>query len=381
MRRNISLFLAAILIVGFAACEREISVTGVSLDRSALEITVGETERLIATVRPDNADDPSVTWSSSNTTVATVNASGVVTAVAAGTATITVTTVDGEHTATAIVTVPAVGVTGITLHRTSIGIGISTTGTFIATITPANATNQNIEWTSNNTSVATVVNGVVTAVSEGRATITATTIDGNFEATALVDVFPTEMVTDAGVEIGGVRWATRNVGMPGAFVDNPEHLGMLYQWNRPVGWTPGGLLINHEGGTTWSATPTTTSWYSQNNPCPEGWRVPTHSELQSLVNSGHTWTTNWSSTGVRGHLFGTAPNQVFLPVVGSRSVSGTPHFATAYWSETRGGTDWTNGAWVLSFVQFDGSVIRIANGLGSINGALSHGNSVRCVAR
>ena len=81
-----------------------VSVTGVSLDKTELSLTVGGTETLTATVAPDNATDKTVTWTSSNPSVATVE-NGVVTAVAPGTAVITATTQDGNHTATCAVTV------------------------------------------------------------------------------------------------------------------------------------------------------------------------------------------------------------------------------------------------------------------------------------
>lgn len=80
-------------------------VTGVTLDQTDLTLFTGQSEQLTATVTPDNATNKNVTWSSDNETVATVDANGNVTAVAAGTATITVTTEDGSHTATCKVTV------------------------------------------------------------------------------------------------------------------------------------------------------------------------------------------------------------------------------------------------------------------------------------
>ena len=82
-----------------------VSVTGVSLDKTELSLTVGGTETLTATITPDNATNKNLTWSSDDTSVATVDASGLVTAVSAGTATITVTTEDGAKTATCTVTV------------------------------------------------------------------------------------------------------------------------------------------------------------------------------------------------------------------------------------------------------------------------------------
>ena len=82
-----------------------VPVTGVSLNKSSTSIEEASTEQLVATVIPSNADDKSVIWSSSNTSVATVDSSGVVTAVSAGTSTITVTTNDGGYTDTCAVTV------------------------------------------------------------------------------------------------------------------------------------------------------------------------------------------------------------------------------------------------------------------------------------
>ena len=82
-----------------------IPVTGVTLNKTSLGLTVGGSERLTATVTPNDATDKSVTWASSNTAVATVDANGTVTAVSAGTATITVTTADGAKTAACTVTV------------------------------------------------------------------------------------------------------------------------------------------------------------------------------------------------------------------------------------------------------------------------------------
>lgn len=82
-----------------------IDVTGVTLNKSTSTVLVGGTEQLTATVAPSNATTKTVSWSSSTPSVATVNSSGLVTGVSAGTATITVTTVDGSKTANCVVTV------------------------------------------------------------------------------------------------------------------------------------------------------------------------------------------------------------------------------------------------------------------------------------
>ena len=169
-----------------------IHVTSVSLDKTTLSLTVGGSETLTATITPDNASNKNVTWESSNTNVATVDANGKVTAIGAGTATITVTTEDGSKTATCAVTVTAatVSVSGVTLNKTALSLTVGDTETLTATITPDNATNKNVTWSSDTPSVASVNNGVVTAVAPGTATITVTTVDGGFTATCTVTVRP-----------------------------------------------------------------------------------------------------------------------------------------------------------------------------------------------
>ena len=83
----------------------EVSVTSVSLNKSTLDIKVGETATLTATINPTNATNKNVTWKSDNTQIATVDTAGKVTAIKEGTAKITVKTKDGNYTATCIVTV------------------------------------------------------------------------------------------------------------------------------------------------------------------------------------------------------------------------------------------------------------------------------------
>lgn len=161
--------------------------TGVSLSSSSMTIKVGDTSTLTATVSPSNASNKGVSWSSSNSSIATVSA-GTVTGVAPGTCTITVTTSDGGYTATCNVTVVSAltPVTSVSLNTNSALIGSQgTTATHTvqlsATVLPTNATDRSVSWTSSNTSIATVSSsGLVTAgLTPGTATITATSNDGS----------------------------------------------------------------------------------------------------------------------------------------------------------------------------------------------------------
>ena len=136
---------------------------------------------------------------------------------------------------------------------------------------------------------------------------------------------------DAGVVINGVRWATRNVDIPGTFVRNPHDVGMFYQWNSAKAWN-----ATTEHVANWG-TPDTQSWGwdSANDPCPRGWRLPTLTELQILFNAGYVVATQ---NGVNGALFGRAPNQIFLPAGGWRYRTDgslrSSNLGGAYWSAT-----------------------------------------------
>jgi uncharacterized protein YjdB len=173
-----------------------IRVTGVALNKNSFTITAGEEETLTANITPSDATRQNVTWRSDNTTVARVDENGVVSALSAGIAVITVTTRNGGYTATCTVTVEAapVGVvTGVTLNRSTLtltgGTGSNNTATLTATVQPTDAINKNISWSSSNEGVATVnTSGLVTGVAPGNAVITVTTEESGYTATCAVTV-------------------------------------------------------------------------------------------------------------------------------------------------------------------------------------------------
>ena len=179
-----------------------VSVTGVKLDVNSLEIESGQVIKLNATVLPSDATITDVSWSSDNMSVAEVSDSGVVMAGEVGTANITVTTLDGGFTDTCAVTVvsESVAVTGVELDKSSAELDIGDTLTLTATVKPDNATNKNVSWSSSDTDVATVNNGLVTAVASGTATITVTTQDGSKTADCAITV--KEEVSPVGLSLG-----------------------------------------------------------------------------------------------------------------------------------------------------------------------------------
>lgn len=153
------------------------SVTDITLNKTEGTLAVGDTETLVATIAPAGATNKMVEWSSSDESVATVDENGKVTALKAGTATITAKALDGDKTATFTLTVKEAA-TSVTLNKTAIELSVGASETLTATIAPSGADDA-VEWTTSDESVATVdENGKVTAVKAGTATITVTTKNG-----------------------------------------------------------------------------------------------------------------------------------------------------------------------------------------------------------
>ena len=165
---------------------KEVSVTGVSLNKTSVSLNKGDKLILSATISPSNATNKKITWSSSNQNVATVD-NGNVTAVGVGSAIIGVKTSNGKI-ATCQITVSnkEVLVTGVSLNKTSTSLNKGDKFILSATISPSNATNKKITWSSSNQNVATVDNGNVTAVGVGNATITAKTSNGKIATCQII---------------------------------------------------------------------------------------------------------------------------------------------------------------------------------------------------
>ena len=152
-----------------------IEVTSVELSRTSVELLLGESVELTASVYPENATDKTVTWSSSNTEVATV-VDGEITAVAAGSAVVTAQA--GNVKAECSVTVTIIDVTSIRISQTFATLSTGETLELTASVEPENATYKDIAWSSSDTGVATVTDGKVTAVAAGSVVITAAASNG-----------------------------------------------------------------------------------------------------------------------------------------------------------------------------------------------------------
>lgn len=168
-------------------------VTGISMSETTVELKPGETHQLTATVLPQNASNAEVTWYSDKESVAKVSQSGLVSAVSTGEATIHVVTSDGGKMATCLVKV-GTPVKGITLSISSKTLYVGDPSLDIsATLTPANATDKSLEWSSSDPEVASIAPGaalhaVIKPLKPGKTTITATTKDGGFTASCEVTV-------------------------------------------------------------------------------------------------------------------------------------------------------------------------------------------------
>lgn len=311
------------------------SVETIALDKNSLTMYVGDSPvSLVATVLPEDAFNKTVFWSSSNTSIATVNAEGQVTAVSNGTATITATAEDGSGVNASCLVTVCTHVESVSLNTTEININKGNTYTLTATVLPTNASDKSVAWTSGDPSIATVdESGKVTAVNGGSTTITVTTKDGGKHA--ICEVIVNNDYVDLGLS---VKWANWNVG-----ASKPEEYGDYFAWGE----------TSPKSNYSWSsyrwckADANKLTKYCNNRDygyngytdklttlLPEDdaarvnwggkWRIPTDEEWTELrKNCTWTWTT---LNGVKGrkvtsNMPGYTDKWIFFPFAGYRSGS------------------------------------------------------------
>ena len=171
---------------------KKVEVTGISISATSRSLYVGNTFQLKANVEPTTATFPQITWKSDNPAVATVDQFGLVRAVGVGTTYISAASDDNPFIVKKCKITSGIQATGVTLNATSVELYETATKMLVPTITPANATNKKVIWSSSDPSVASVnVDGVVTAVSQGTAVITCTTQDSSRTAKCTVKVLKT----------------------------------------------------------------------------------------------------------------------------------------------------------------------------------------------
>ena len=185
----------------------KVAVSGITLNNSTLSLTTGQNFTLQAMLSPSNATNKEVTWESSDAGVAAVSKDGVVTAKKAGKATIVAKAADesGKY-ASCVVTVTEAKkeVTGVTLNKSSLNLGVGGSEVLSATVLPADATNKQVTWLSSTPSIATVSqSGVVTGVKEGTTQISVITADGSKTAICSV-IVSGQTQTEPGTQTGGI---------------------------------------------------------------------------------------------------------------------------------------------------------------------------------
>ena len=206
----------------------DIPVSNITLNQTSAILHPTNTLMLMATIMPSNATDKTVTWSSSSTN-ATVDSSGVVTAVSAGKAVIRVTTTSGNLVATCTLTI-IVSVASVSISPITLTVNSGSTKQLTTTIVPYNATNKMVTWSSTNTSIATVNSlGVVSGISAGSTSIRAQTVDGGFSATSAVTVT---------IGVQNIILHTRNISLlKGATFQSTTTIAPSNATNKTVMWS------------------------------------------------------------------------------------------------------------------------------------------------
>ena len=308
------------------------------------------------TVSPSDASDKSVSWKSSDDSVAKVAQNGKVTAKGNGSAIITVTTNDQSKTATCEITV-AQWITSITLDKSALVLTEGASGTVsVASITPENANDKSVTWESDNTLVAKVdKNGKVTAVANGTTTIKATANDGSGKSSSCsVEVYKIPDAVDLGLS---VKWGSFNFG-----ASSPEEYGLYYAWGEiesktvyswyTYKWCNGSIntLTKYNYSFSYGFVDSKTVLDADDDVAHVklggSWRIPTDAEWTELLNNCEwIWT---AMNGVNGRLVTSTKNgaSIFLPAAGKRydTSLGSVGSRGYYWSSSLYGGGTTSGA-------------------------------------
>lgn len=306
-------------------------VQSISLDKTSLTIYVGdEPVTITATVLPEENTLKSVTWTSSKTSVATVDEGGSITAVANGTATITATAKDGSGAKAMCSVTVCTHVESVSLNMIEISLYEGRSETLIASVLPSLATDKTVEWSSTMPTVATVeTDGKVIGIKAGTATITATTTDGGYTANCAVTVIAPDYNGHEYVDLGlSVNWATCNVG-----ADKPEDCGGYFAWGETT--TKSDYDSDTYTGTIVSQLPLDKDAAHVN--FGGTWRMPTKTEYQELIDNC-TWSLVDTNTA-RGYRItskkkGYENKSIFLPGGGYKVGTSGGNSMCQYWAST-----------------------------------------------
>lgn len=243
-----------------------IMAQSLSLDKTSVELNVGESEKLLATIFPTNTTNKDIEWITSNISVATIE-DGLIRALSPGSATITAKTTDeSKLTATCKVTVLDVPITSLSLSEESVELLVEGETTLTAIVYPENASNKELSWSTSDVSVVTVDNGELKAIGSGQATIIVSTTDGTNISricTVTVNKHPQTITWDqdlSSIAFGGeliTLQATASSGLPVAFKSSNDNVANIFDMGDVIY-----LNAISFGQTTLIATQTGNNYYA-----------------------------------------------------------------------------------------------------------------------
>lgn len=319
--------------------------TGLALSTTSLTLRTGEMQQLTVNAVPEGSIAGTLVWTSSNPAVASVDQTGLVTALKGGTTTITVTTPTGQSLSAQCSVDVVQLVTEIRLNETALTLDIDGVARLTATVLPASAGEKSVTWSSSDDDVAEVSSkGVVTVNGYGKCVITATATDGSgVKGTCLVTVRKSPEYVDLGLA-SGTLWATWNVG-----ANAPEEYGDYFAWgevepkeaynkdwsnyfdsNNGTNFNQYYLgTVNGKVGLAELANEDDAAYMNWG----EDWRMPTKAQVMELSNEC-TWS--WDSAKRGYTVTGPNMNSLFLPAAGEAFQSSCLYAGSIgfYWSSS-----------------------------------------------
>lgn len=319
---------------------KEIPVEAVSLDKDELSLFVGDSRTLTATVSPADATDKTVTWESSDPSVATVD-DGTVNGLKEGTAVVSASAGGKKAECRVTVSLKEIPVEGISLDKEELALFVGDTYTLTATVSPADATDKTVTWSSSAPAVATVQGGAVQAVGKGEASVTASASNGMSVSCRIIVSERSEAV-DMGLS---VKWANMNLGAS----DSSEG-GSFYAWGelapksdyswRTYKYASGSIdSINKYGDVTDSyvLADMDDAAHSEKG---GAWRIPTKHEFKELLdNCDITWSDAPAGYRFTSKING---NTLFFPASGymeGANLQSGPFCVARYWTASTGSYD------------------------------------------
>ena len=247
--------------------DKNVAVTGITVSKHDVSLSIGESETITATITPTNATVKEVVWTSKNPSIVTVN-NGTITGVGKGATEVVASAGNISVVIKVEVVSKNVDVSGISLNKTSLSLDIGSSEVLSVNILPENATNKTVKWTSSDTSVATVSKGKVIALKEGKTVITARTVNG-LKATCNVTVKEKEFGIYYTTHVENIGWqdyvangvmagtsgkSLRLEGIKIKLVDSPYTGNILYRTHiQDYGWEAKFKKNNEMSGTSGQA--------------------------------------------------------------------------------------------------------------------------------